>query len=177
MTVFLFILCFLFFIALAVSHFFIRDKKWAKINRNVTLVCGIAGALSSVVTFIVFYILSSKYETNDSEWARATIWSYLKDALPILGIILAILILSAVFQPKMKVMRVIVIALASMFILVFGLIASYISENGSVSVDIYIYIFSISLAVMTQFCGYFDFRRLYEKLCGAKEKKTPKKRK
>ncbi len=166
----LFIVLSVFFIALAVSHFFIRDKKWAKINKYASLVCGVAGGASSIATFIFYLIRTSSYEETDREWARATVSAYLKDVLPILGIILVILILSAVFQPKMRVMRVIVTALSSVFILVFGYIASFLSENDSVSVEIYICVFSISLSVMTQFCGYFDFKRLYEKLSGEKNK-------
>ena len=92
------------------------------------------------------------------------------DVLPVLGIVLAVLILSAVFQPKMRAMRVIVTFASSVFVLVFGYISSFLSNNDSVRVTFYIYALSISLAVMTQFCAYFDFGRLYKKLEGEKNK-------
>ncbi len=154
----------LIFLSIAVSHFFITSEKWAKINKTGCLIAGVAGALSSILIVVIFYIKSSSLGDGDREWAREVVSGYLLDVLPVLGIILAILILSAVLQPKMRVMRIIVTFAASVFVLIFGYISSFLSENGSVSVSFYIHALSISLAVMTQFCGFFDFKRLYEKL-------------
>ncbi|MBQ9544775.1 MAG: hypothetical protein IJV00_06590, partial [Clostridia bacterium] len=63
------------------------------------------------------------------------------------------------------------------FLLIFGSISSFLAENNGVSVAGYIRLISVALAVMTQFCGFFDFGRLYEKLGGSGEekKKTGKK--
>ena len=164
----------LIFLSVAVSHFFISDKKWAKINKTGCIAAGAAGILSAVFLIVFFRIRSSSFEEGKREWARDVISGYLKDVLPVLSIILAILILSAIFQPKMRAMRIIVTFAASVFLLVFGYISSFLSENDTVSVTFFIHALSISLAVLTQFCGYFDFRRLQEKL-GAEEKNKKRK--
>ena len=166
----------LIFLCFAVSHFFITDKKWALINKRISLIFGIAGLASALLFLILFFVRTSSYTDGDKEWAREVILGYLWDVLPVLGIVLAILILSAVFQPKMRVMRIIVTFAYSVFVLVFGYISSFLSYNDSVSVTFYIYALSISFAVMTQFCTYFDFGRLYEKLDGEKIKKKNKNR-
>ena len=160
----------LIFLCFAVSHFFITDKKWALFNKRAALIFGIAGLASALFFLILFFVRSSSYTEGDKEWAREVVSGYLWDVLPVLGIVLAILILSAVFQPKMRAMRVIVTFASSVFVLVFGYISSFLSNNDSVRVTFYIYALSISLAVMTQFCTYFDFGRLYKKLEGEKNK-------
>ncbi len=154
------------FIGVAVSHFFITDKKWAVRAKYFSLASGIAGAAAAAAASAVFFIRSASMPEGDREWASNVIGGYFLDVLPALGVILVILILSAVFQPKMRGMRVIVAALASVFLLIFGSISSFLAENNGVSVAIYIRIISISLAIMIQFCGFFDFGRLYLKLAG-----------
>ena len=163
------------FISVAVSHCFITEKKWALINKKGCIAAGAAGLVSSVSITVLFFIRSSSYTDGDREWARGVFTGYLKDVLLIVGIILAILILSSVFQPKMKVLRIILTAASSVFVLVFGYISSFISDNDSVSVKFFICALSISLSIMIQFCGFFDFGRLYEKLCSDSGKKNNKK--
>ena len=166
----------LIFLSVAVSHFFITDKKWAKINKSGCVAAGIAGIFSAVLFFVLFLIRSSSLKEEDGEWAREVISGYLKDVLPVLGVIVAILVLSAIFQPKMRVMRIIVTFAASVFILVFGYISSFLAENDSVSITFYIHALSISLAAAVQFCGFFDFKNLYERLDSEEKAKRNKNR-
>ena len=166
----------LIFLSVAVSHFFITDKKWANVNKFGCLSAGCAGLFSAVLFFVLFLIRSSSFGEGDREWAKEVISGHLKDVLPVLGVILAVLILSAIFQPKMRVMRIIVTFASSVFILVFGYISSFLADNDTVSVTFYIHAMSISLAVMTQFCGYFDFKKLYEKLASEEKTKNNKNR-
>ena len=170
----------LFFISLAVSHFFITDKKWA---RRLSFLCAALGAagLAAMAAFSVYFFVSvSKYGDESREWAVGVLSGYFKDVLPALAVILLILILSAVFQPKMRPMRIVVSALSSILLLVYGYVASYLSQNGSVSVSFYLHALSISGSLAPVFCQFFDFRRLYEKLSsentGKKSNKVSRKK-
>ena len=166
----------LIYLSVAVSHFFITDKKWAQFNKRACIVSGAAGILSSVFISVLFYVRSSSFSEGDKEWAGKVFSGYLKDVLPVLGVILLILLLSSVFQPKMKPLRVIITLVSSVFVLVFGYIASFLAENENVSVTFYICALSISLSVAVQFCGFRDFGRLYERLEGEEKAKTKKKK-
>ena len=172
---FLTVLFSLFFICLAVAHFFITEAKWAKYCSVLCIVLGAAGLIGSAGTEILFLIRSSSLDKNASEWAHGVMSGYFKDVLPVLALILLILILSALFQPKMRIMRIAVILLSSVLCLIYGHITSFLAENGNVSVTKYITSESIFNALMIQFCGFFDFRSLRGKLISEKNPKKKKK--
>ena len=143
----------------AIAHFFITDVKWAGVMKTVSLISGAAGITSLAVEVSVFYALG-KYD----EWAYDVISGYFKDVLPALCIVLAIVLLSAAFQPKMKLLRSSVIFLSSTLALIYGQITSMLPENDTSKVTVFIKLFSISIYLIINFCGYFDFKKLEKKL-------------
>ncbi len=142
-----------------------------------SVVLGAAGLLSSIITFILSRIKISSFEKDAGEWAQEVISGYFKDVLPAFAVILLVLILSAVFQPKMRTMRIVVIFLSSVLCLIFGEITSFLAQNGNVSVTKYVYAESVSFSFIIHFCSFFDYRNLYLKLCGEKKKKEKNKKK
>ena len=159
------------YIVFGVARFFVTSAKWAKIDFVVSCVGGAAGIAGYIVSVILFLSKISSLNAefpgeSYGDWAKDVLSGYLKDTLPALLIVLAVLILSFFIQPKMYVMRALVTPLASVMILIYGKITEYLSENGNVTVTIYISLLSVSASLILFGTGLFDFRALFKKLKG-----------
>ncbi len=159
------------FIYLFVSHFFITDAKWAKVNKIVSVALGASGLLGSIVTVIVFYsrISSLEKEGLPGDWASDVFSGFLKDVLPPFALIFAVLILSAVFLPKRLLLRAPLCSMTSIVILIFGYITSFLAVNKNFSIVPYIRLMSVFLSLLCAVCGYFDFKRKEKELTAASE--------
>ena len=163
-------------VTLSVAKFFLTDVKWAKIFRIVCIVSGGAGvalAASSVISAITKISSLGALDggTEKAEWAAGVFSGYLKDVLPVFLIVLAVIILSAYFQPKKLFLRAVVVALSSILILIYGYIATFLSKNENVSVTFEIMAVSCAISLIFTACGYFDFKYLVKKMTDEKGRK------
>lgn len=161
---------------LAVAKFFLTDLKWAKIFRVVCIASGVAGvALAAYSVVSAIAKISSLKELDGgvgkAEWASGVFSGYLKDVLPVFLVVLTVIILSALFQPKKLLLRAVVAALSAILILIYCYIATFLSKNENVSVTFEIAAVSCAVSLIFTACGYFDFVYLIKKMTDEKGRK------
>lgn len=157
------LLCLL-FVVLSVAQFFVSSAKWAKNLFVFSVFIGIAGIIGCVAVTIAFNSkIASVGDPGFSEWASNVFSGYLKDTLPACAVIMAVVVLSAIFQPKMLPLRSIVISLTSVFVLIFGYITTFLADN-KISIKKEIVLFSAFLALAASSSHALDFRRSFRRL-------------
>ena len=166
------------YIILAVAKFFIKSEKWAKISFIVSIAAGASGVILSVFTAVKAIIkLSDPEDIKDSEavsWVRDAFSGYLKDVLPVFAVIVILLLLSSLIQPKKMFLRAVITCASSVLSLIYGYITVFLTENGTFSISFEIKAVSISLSLLlTSFC-IFDFYTLKKGLSKEKTNKNQK---
>ncbi|MBR0302745.1 MAG: hypothetical protein IJQ80_02735 [Clostridia bacterium] len=159
-------------ICIAVSHFFITSKIWARRARIFSLIAGIAGFAGAVICSAEFYIRISRsgFAPDLAQWCRDVFSGCLCDVLPVFGVIFVLLTASSVFQPKMLPLRSALGALSAIFLLIYSKITVALSDNSLATVKWEILTLCVSLSLALLICRIADFRRLENKTPDEKRK-------